>query len=137
MYASGKRIYEVKCIACHGDTMQGTDVGMPLLGGRGTLTSEAPKKTVESYWPYATSVFSYVRNTMPVSAPGTLTNDEVYSLMAYLLGSAGIVPKDTVMDKDVLTDVEMPNRHGFIRDDRPDIEPDPKLDPTTSPKIRL
>ena len=131
-YASGKWIYEVKCMACHGDKMQGTDVGMPLLGGRGSLVTAAPKKTVESYWPYATSVFSYVRNTMPVSAPGTLTNDEVYALMAYLLGSAGIVPEDIAMDKNVLTDVEMPNRQGFIRDDRPDIEPDPDLYPTTS-----
>jgi len=120
-FESGQLTYEVKCMACHGDRMQGTDIGMSLLGGRGTLTSDAPRKTVESYWPYATSVFSYIRNTMPKTAPGTLSSEESYSLMAYILGSAGVVPANVVMDKQTLVEVQMPNRDGFVRDDRPDV----------------
>lgn len=122
-FESGKRIYEAQCLACHGDQMQGTDAGSPLVGGRGSLTSESPRKTVESFWPYATSVYSYIRNAMPVTAPGSLTNDEVYSLMAYILGSAQLVPRDVIMDKNVLVEVEMPNRNGFFPDNRPDVEP--------------
>jgi len=120
-FEMGRGIYETKCMACHGNELQGTDTGMPLIGGRGTLATNAPKKTVESYWPYATSVFSYIRNAMPISVPGSLTNVEVYSLMAYLLGSAGIIHTDVVMNKHTLADVRMPNRDGFVRDDRPDV----------------
>jgi len=120
-FESGRLIYQAKCVACHGDKLQGTEAGLPLVGGRGTLTSDSPKKTVESFWPYATSVFSYIRNTMPVTAPGTLTDDETYALMAFILGSAGITQVDAVMNKVALAAVRMPNRHGFIRDDRPDV----------------
>lgn len=121
-FDKGAQIYRSKCAACHGEDLQGTEAGMPLTGGRESLTGNSPRKTVESYWPYATSVFSYIRNTMPVTQPGSLTDDETYALMAYLLGSTGIVPVDVIMNRQVLIDTRMPNRDGFICDDRPDVE---------------
>ncbi len=122
-FERGAEIYRARCMACHGEDLGGTDAGMPLVGGRNTLASESPRKTVESYWPYATSVFSYIRNAMPVAQPGSLTDDEVYALMAFILVSAEIAPADVVMNRQALVDTRMPNRDGFVRDDRPDVEP--------------
>ena len=79
-YAQGEKVYQTKCLACHGDKLQGTPLGDRLIGGRGTLVNnspaKAPVKTVESYWPYATSVFDYVKRAMPFNAPGSLSDDE-------------------------------------------------------------
>src|SRR5512139_1121180 len=87
-YAAGKRVYETACAACHGANLQGV-AGLPnmpagaalrLIGGRGTLTTKNPVMTVESYWPYATTLFDYVRRAMPFQAPGSLTADEIYAV---------------------------------------------------------
>jgi cytochrome c len=119
--AQGKAIYEAKCAACHGDHLQGVKEtgGATFLGGRDTLASAKPVKTVESYWPYATTIFDYVRRAMPFNAPGSLTDDEVYAVTAFLLASGHIVPEDAVLDAATLPRVEMPNRKGFFPDPRP------------------
>jgi cytochrome c len=79
-------------------------------------------KTVESYWPYATTLFDYVKRAMPFNAPGSLSDAEVYSVVAYVLGEANIVGKDQVVDAKTLPQVQMPNRNGFVSPDpRPDV----------------
>lgn len=108
----GAAIYTAKCAACHG----GNGTGGPndqLAGGHGTIASAAPVRTVGSYWPYATTVFDYVRRAMPLMQPQSLTNDEVYALTAYLLNINGIIAEDAVMDARTLPRVEMPNRANF------------------------
>jgi len=122
-YEEGKMVYTVKCMACHGANLEGvSEVGAAaLIGGRGSLTTEAPKKTVESYWPYASTVFDYVKRAMPFNAPGSLTDTEVYNVVAYILGEANILDKNTTLNASNLASVEMPNKDGFIADPRPDI----------------
>ncbi len=111
--AQGEAIYSTKCIACHGLQGAGT-VNDRLVGGQGTLTSPAPIKTIGSYWPYATTVFDYVRRAMPYPAPHSLTDPEVYAITAYLLSLNGVIGKDAVMDAKTLPQVRMPNRGNFI-----------------------
>ena len=124
-YAQGAKVYQAKCVACHGTKLEGTKLGDRLIGGRGTLVNDspakAPVKTVESYWPYATTVFDYVKRAMPFNAPGSLSDPEVYSVVAYILGEANIVDKAQVIDAATLAKVQMPNRNGFVSPDpRPD-----------------
>jgi mono/diheme cytochrome c family protein len=109
----GVRVYEQKCLACHG--VQG--LGKPadaLVGGIGTLKTQAPLRTVGSYWPYATTLFDYIRRAMPITNPLSLTNDEVYAVSAYLLFLNGIIDEDLSMDAQTLPQVKMPNRDGFV-----------------------
>lgn len=108
----GEAIYATKCIACHGPQGSGT-VNDRLVGGQKTLATPAPVKTVGSYWPYATTVFDYVRRAMPYPTPHSLTDPEVYALTAYLLSLNGIIGKDDVMDGRTLPKVQMPNRGNF------------------------
>lgn len=121
--AQGKAIYEAQCVACHGVKLQG-GIGDKLIGGRGTLvnsdTNTKPVKTVESYWPYATTLFDYVKRSMPFYTPGSLSNDEVYAVSAFILSQANIVGAETVLDASTLPQVQMPNRHGFVADHRPE-----------------
>ena len=127
-WAEGKAVYEQKCLACHGDKLQGVKgLGEALVGGRGTLVNNNPKKspvkTVESYWPYATSVYDYVKRAMPFSAPGSLTDDEVYKVVAYVLGQGNVISKTEVLNAQTLPKVNMPNKDGFIPGDpRPDVK---------------
>jgi cytochrome c len=111
--AQGAAIFVEKCQTCHGPAGAGATADR-LSGGIGTLASPKPIKTVASYWPYATTVFDYVRRAMPLTAPQSLKADEVYALTAYLLSIDGIVPKDAVMDARSLPAVRMPNRDGFV-----------------------
>ena len=109
----GAAIFAAKCQVCHG----ANGVGGPndrLTGGIGSLATPKPVKTVASFWPYATTVFDYIRRAMPITAPQSLTNDEAYALTAYLLSVDGIVPKDAVLDAKSLPQVKMPNRDGFV-----------------------
>ena len=116
-YAEGKKVYADKCAACHGADMakpvKGTGAA-PLRGGRDTLTSGKPKKTVESYWPYATTLFDYTKRAMPFFAPGSMTDNEVYAVVAFILAEGNVISKDTVMNAKTLPKVKMPNRDGFI-----------------------
>jgi len=130
--AQGKVVYEAQCVACHGENLQG-GLGDRLIGGRGTLVnadpSKAPVKTVESYWPYATTLFDYIKRAMPLTTPDTLSDDDVYALCAYILARAGIVDADARMDARTLVGVRMPNRDGFIADSRPEKFPPPEATP--------
>ena len=121
--SKGKQVYDDKCASCHGQKMEG-GVGDRLLGGRGTLVNNDPKKapvkTVESYWPYATTLFDYIKRAMPFYTPGSLTNDEVYSVTGYILSEANILKGDEPITAESLAKVAMPNRDGFIPDHRPD-----------------
>lgn len=109
----GKAAYDVHCVACHGAEGEGT-LANKLVGGRGTLDSDAPVKTLGSYWPAATTVFNYVRRSMPYTAPMSLTNDEYYAITAYLLNKNDIIAGDTVIDRESLPKVVMPNADGFV-----------------------
>lgn len=91
-----------------------------LAGGRGTLASEHPIKTVGSFWPYATTLFDYVRRAMPFDSPQSLSPNEVYAVSAFVLFLNGIVDENAVMDAVTLPAVSMPNRNGFVSDPRPD-----------------
>lgn len=116
----GAQVYAAKCAMCHGPT--GVEGPMPrLVGGQGTLATETPIKTVGSYWPYATTLYDYIHRAMPFTAPQSLTPDEVYSLVAWLLYRNGIVAEDAVMDARTLPAVRMPNRNGFVPEPRPDV----------------
>ena len=125
-FAEGEEVYSQSCAACHGANLEGNkDLGAaPLIGGRGTLTDEKPIKTVESYWPYASTLFDYVHRAMPMDSPGSLSADEVYAVSAYILGRADIISDDpdTMLDAQSLADINMPNADGFVSDPRPDVE---------------
>ena len=118
----GAVVYAAKCASCHGKT--GKEGPNDVLVGRdprgvfpdGTQTQA--RRTVGNYWPYATTVFDYIRRAMPTPAPGSLTNDEVYSLVAFLLSSNEIIPADAVMDAASLPKVVMPARDKFVVDPR-------------------
>lgn len=111
---AGAQVYAVKCIACHGEK----GAGQPndrLVGGQGTLKSTAPVKTIGSYWPYATTLFDYIRRAMPYPTPHSLSNDDAYALTAYLLYLNGIIGEDDEIDARSLPRVVMPNRDAFVR----------------------
>ena len=111
----GLKVYEQKCSACHGAKGAGKPADA-LAGGIGTLASKAPLRTVGSYWPYATTLFDYVRRAMPLNNPLSLSDDEVYAVSAYVLYLNGIVGEDVAMNAQTLPQVKMPNRDGFISD---------------------
>lgn len=109
----GEGLYQTHCLACHGE--RGKDgINGRLAGGRGSIDSTAPVKTVGSYWPYATTLFDYLRRAMPYQTPGRLTNDELYSLTAYVLYINEIVAQTEILDAGSLPEVRMPNRDGFV-----------------------
>ena len=116
----GAQLYAAKCAGCHGPTgREGpNDV---LVGGHGSLRTSKPLKTIGSYWPYATTLYDYLRRAMPFNAPQSLTPDEVYALTAWLLQQNGIVAEDAILDARSLPRIDMPNRNGFIPDPRPDV----------------
>ena len=116
----GAAVYAAKCMKCHGAS--GVEGPMDrLVGGQHTLAGIAPLKTVGSYWPYATTLYDYIHRAMPFDAPQSLTADEVYSVTAWLLYENGIIGKNVVIDAVTLPAVQMPNRHGFVPDARPDV----------------
>jgi mono/diheme cytochrome c family protein len=118
----GEELYARLGAKCHGERGEGTEGVPPLVGGQGTLDTDAPVKTVGSFWPYATTLYDYIHRAMPADAPQSLTPDEVYALTAYVLYLNGIVPEDAVMDAQSLPQVVMPNHAGFTSPDpRPDV----------------
>jgi mono/diheme cytochrome c family protein len=112
--AEGAEIYARACLACHGEAGAGGEGLVVLTGGVGSLTTDKPARTVSSYWPFATTLFDYIRRAMPLDAPQSLTDEEVYAVTAYVLSVDGIVPEDAVLDAASLPAVEMPNRDGFV-----------------------
>ena len=116
----GRALYADKCAACHGAKGEGKPMDA-LVGGAGSLASANPVRTVGSYWPYATTLFDFIRRAMPFNAPQSLTADEVYAVSAYVLYLNRIVPETAVLDARSLPRVRMPNRNGFTSPDpRPD-----------------
>ena len=109
----GASVYAEKCETCHGESGSG-GLGGALAGGVGSLASESPTKTVNSYWPYATTLFDYIRRAMPLQAPQSLTSEEIYAVSAYILSLDGIVAEDAVLDAASLPEVRMRNRDGFV-----------------------
>jgi S-disulfanyl-L-cysteine oxidoreductase SoxD len=118
--AEGKVLFAAQCAACHGDDAKGASMYGTMVGGIGSFATNTRVLTPGSMYPYAPILFDYVRRTMPMTAPQSLTNDQVYALAAYLLNLNGLVPDNAVMDAESLTKVMMPNRNGFTPDDRPD-----------------
>jgi len=118
--AQGKRVFADNCAVCHGDNGQG-GIKDRLVGGQGTLASDKPVKTVGSFWPYATTLFDYIHRAMPFPTPGSLSNDDTYAVVAYILSLNGILPTDGKVDRASLPNIKMPNRDGFV--------PEPEFDP--------
>jgi S-disulfanyl-L-cysteine oxidoreductase SoxD len=117
----GKVVFAEQCAACHGEKGEG-EIGDRLVGGQGTLASAKPVRTVGSYWPYATTLFDYIRRAMPQNAPQSLSNEDVYAVAAYILNMNGLLPADAVLDAKSLPAIKMPNRDGFVGDPRPDVK---------------
>ncbi|MBY6243019.1 cytochrome c [Methylosinus sp. Sm6] len=109
----GRLVYESRCVACHGEKGEGKPNDR-LVGGSDTLKGNKPAiKTVGSYWPYATTVFDYVRRAMPFDAPKSLRDEEVYAVTSYLLHLKGVIAEDAAIDAVSLPKIDMPNRSGF------------------------
>ena len=115
--ARGREVYAAQC-----------GRGDRVVGGQGTLATESPVRTVGSFWPYATTLFDYIRRAMPLTAPQSLSNDDVYAVSGFVLQLNGVVAADATLDARTLSAIRMPNRDGFTGDPRPD---------THTPRCRL
>ena len=118
--AHGKEIFAKQCAACHGDKGEG-GVGDRLVGGQGTIATAKPIKTVGSFWPYAPTLFDYIRRAMPQNAPQSLNSEDVYAVAGYILYLNGLLPAEATLDAERLSAIEMPNRNLFVGDSRPDV----------------
>ena len=118
--AEGKAVYDAKCLVCHGAEAKGGPVFGTMVGGIGSFKTNARVLTPGSMYPYAPILFDYVRRAMPMDKPQSLSVNEVYAVSAYILQLNGVIPDNAVMDQNTLARVQMPNRDGFIIDDRPD-----------------
>lgn len=119
---TGEPLFEEHCAICHGSFAEGVDNWPKLAGGKGTLAHEDPLKTVGSYWPYLSTVWDYVHRSMPFGAAQTLSADDTYAIVAYILYSNDMIDDDFELSKDTFLEVEMTNADGFIIDDRPETE---------------
>lgn len=119
--AEGKKIYAEKCVACHGEAGKGgSQYPGKLFGGIGSFKTKARVVTTGSMYPYAPILFDYLRRSMPMDSPQSLTDNEAYALTAYIYSLSGLVKEGATLDAKSLAAIKMPNRDGFIRDDRPD-----------------
>ncbi len=116
--AQGRRIYDLSCVQCHGPT--GTEGPNDRLVSTDEWEQWPPNRSFGAFWPYATTLFDYTRRAMPQLTPGTLTDDEVYAVTAYLLHLNGLLPEDAVLDAPSLAAIRMPARDRFVADDRTD-----------------
>ena len=114
----GEKVYMEKCAACHGEFGESAGRWPQIAQGKGTLASHDPVKTVGSYYPYLSSVFDYIRRAMPFGDAESLTNDELYAVVAYVLNLNDIVDDNFVLSKQTWAQVKMPNSGGFFDDDR-------------------
>jgi mono/diheme cytochrome c family protein len=117
----GREVFDQQCAACHGTKGEGA-VGDRLVGGQGTLATPKPVRTVGSYWPYAPTLFDYIRRAMPQNAPQSLSNEDVYAVSAYILNLNGLLAADATLDAKTLAAIKMPNRSMFVGDPRPDVK---------------
>ena len=117
--ADGEKLFMDNCSSCHGEFGEGNGRWPVLAGGKGSLTSDNPVKTVGSYWPYASTVFDYVRHAMPYGNTGSLSVDEYYALVAYVLYLNDVITDQNFeLNKKTLATIKMPNEQGFVMDDR-------------------
>jgi mono/diheme cytochrome c family protein len=123
--ADGAKLYAAQCAACHGVNGEGAGAALPALNGRSERTDSfqfandpALVKTVTNYWPHATTLFDYIKRAMPLTAPGSLTDDQVYALTAYILAKDRIIADTATLDAASLRQVRMPARDRFVPDDR-------------------
>lgn len=119
---TGEEVFIEQCAACHGDFAEGAGNWPKLAGGFGTLANEDPVKTIGSYWPYLSTAWDYINRSMPFGNAGTLSADETYAIVAYLLYSNDLVDDDFVLSQENFLEVELPNTGGFVLDDRPERE---------------
>ena len=112
--AQGRLLYAERCAACHGANGQGR-TALELAGGIGSLASPMPEKTVGSYWLHAATLFDYTKRAMPPTAPFSLSDDEVYALVGFMLHLNGLAAAEDGFNKETLSAVKMPNRDGFRR----------------------
>jgi mono/diheme cytochrome c family protein len=117
----GHVVYDGQCASCHGVRGEG-GVGDRLVGGQGTLATSKPIKTVGSYWPYAPTLFDYIRRAMPQNAPQSLSDGDVYAVSGYVLNLNGLLPSNATVDAKTLSSIKMPNRSMFVGDPRPDVK---------------
>jgi S-disulfanyl-L-cysteine oxidoreductase SoxD len=117
----GREIFAQQCAACHGEKGEG-GVGDKLVGGQGTIATAKPVRTVGSFWPYAPTLFDYIRRAMPQNAPQSLSNEDVYAVSAYILNLNGLLPAHAALDAKTLAAIKMPNRDKFVGDPRPDVK---------------
>ena len=115
---NGEEVFAEHCAICHGDFAEGVDNWPELAGGLDTLADEDPVKTVGSYWPYLSTTWDYVKRSMPFGYAQSLSDDDVYAIVAYILYSNDIVDEDFILSNETFLDVEMPNKNGFIVDNR-------------------
>lgn len=120
--AAGRDLFASQCAGCHGAKGEGGVLGDKLVGGEGTLNTRSPIKTVGSFWPYATTLFDYIRRAMPLNAPQSLSNEQVYAVSGYVLHLNGLLDAGAVVDAATLASLKMPNRDGFVADPRPDVQ---------------
>jgi cytochrome c len=118
----GEEIFAEKCASCHGDFGEGVDNWPVLVGGFDTLADKDPVKTVGSYWPYLSTVWDYIHRSMPFGGAQTLTDDETYALVAYILYANDFVDDDFELSHENFAEVQMYNKDGFIVDDRAETE---------------
>ncbi|ATG35318.1 sulfite oxidase cytochrome subunit [Phaeobacter piscinae] len=119
---TGEEVFAEKCAVCHGDFAEGVGNWPKLAGGQGTLDHDDPLKTVGSYWPYLSTTWDYVNRSMPFGDAQSLTPDEVYAIVAYILYSNDLVDDEFVLSDATFADVELPNVDGFVLDDRLEAE---------------
>jgi cytochrome c len=120
--ATGEEVFSANCASCHGEFAEGLDNWPKLAGGDGTLADKDPVKTVGSYWPYLSTVWDYVHRSMPFGQAQTMSVDDTYAIVAYILYSNDIVDEDFELSNENFTEVVMPNADGFIVDDRAETE---------------
>ena len=111
--AQGATIFAERCASCHGEGGKGTELGAPVVGGPPRATLDGGK-SIRNYWPYATTLFDFIRRAMPYPQPNSLSNDEVYALTAYILSLNQLIGESEAMNAQTLPQVKMPNRDGFI-----------------------
>lgn len=117
----GREVFAQQCASCHGDNGEG-GLGDRLVGGQGTIATAKPVRTIGSFWPYAPTLFDYIRRAMPQNAPQSLSDEDVYAVSAYVLNLNGLIGADATLDAKSLAAIKMPNRDKFVGDARPDVK---------------